>query len=946
MSQQKTDGLIHGLRRLAVEEADALTDTQLLRRFAADRDEVAFTVIIHRYGRLVHGVCRNVLRNDHDAEDAAQGTFLVLARRAGAIREGQAVGGWLYRVAYRVATKARTAAERRRRREARAARPDQAKAVADLAWRDLQAMLDEELNRLPERLRTPFVLCILAGKSKSEAAADLGWKEGTVSSRLAKARERIRGRLARRGVALSAILSGLAVADRGVAVVIPGDFVAAARAFADGQAVASTAADLARAFLRSAAVARIQIMASLAALVGLGGVIAVAAMRTPTPEAPPDPPPAAPEPVSVITPVPALVPELEPKDLTPTMLATGSVVGPNGKTVPGARVGVMATRVPRPGEVVAWGQMPTPFLGAGVVPDSGSFRLTVPQTTLDYARFTGYAHAPGYALTSWQLGDLSIRFREQAFPRPFVLVPAKPVRGRVVDADGKPVAGLTLHVLGMWRRHPSAGIGYLATEPPVLIPGWPTNVVTDADGLFTIEDQLDDTVISIQVRDERFANDWIKFTARPDTTPTFRLEPPRVLTGRVTAADTGAPIADAVVLVETPHTPAKPPGHLTVRTDKEGRYRARPFVGTEHTVKVFPPAGAPYLAVEETVAWPAGAATHSADVTVPRGVLVRGTVVEAAAGKPVAGAGIGYAWDHEDNKTPTDRLVRGRPWDANLVASAVDGSFALVVPPGPGHLVVKAAESDYVPREVSGGELAGRGKAGPAYFVHALVPLNVAPEAAPAALTVRLERGLPLTGNVVLPDGNPSRTAMVVSPTFLPRGTELTGHALFIPYSRFTIPGCRPNEPVPLWFIDPPKNAGGRFRVPLKANLEPTVHLQPLVAARVRCVDQLGLPLALDPEHPDCTLHLEIRAGVEPSESWMDRSRPPALYVNTESIYGAGFWPKAKDGVLHLAYLIPGATYKLRVHSPSGTAQTKTFRAPQTGELDLGTMRFEQRVKK
>ena len=286
-------------------------------------------------------------------------------------------------------------------------------------------------------------------------------------------------------------------------------------------------------------------------------------------------------------------------------------------------------------------------------------------------------------------------------------------------------AGLTLHVLGMSRRHPSAGIGYLATEPPVLIPGWPTRCVTDADGLFTIEDQLDDTVISIQVRDEQFANDWSKFTTRPDTIPTFRLEPPRVLTGRVTAADTGAPIADAVVLVETHDTPAKAPGHLTVRTDKEGRYRVRPFVGTEHAVKVFPPAGVPYLAVEETVAWPAGAGTHSADVTVPRGVLVRGTVVEAAAGKPVAGAGIGYTWDHEDNKTPTDRLVRGRPWDANLVASAVDG----FVRPGRAPARAPRRQGGRVrlrPRGCPAARIGRPRKAGRTYFVHALVPLNVA----------------------------------------------------------------------------------------------------------------------------------------------------------------------------------------------------------------------------
>ena len=140
-------GVFHGLTRLSTPEAAGQTDGQLLRRFAASRDETAFATLIQRHGSLVYGVCRNVLRHEQDAEDAFQATFLVLARRAGAIREGLALGGWLYRVAYRVATKARLAADRRRRREAQAPRTEEDRTVGDLAWRELQSMLDEELSR-------------------------------------------------------------------------------------------------------------------------------------------------------------------------------------------------------------------------------------------------------------------------------------------------------------------------------------------------------------------------------------------------------------------------------------------------------------------------------------------------------------------------------------------------------------------------------------------------------------------------------------------------------------------------------------------------------------------------------------------------------------------------------------------------------------------------------
>src|SRR5262249_4735029 len=154
-------------------------------------------------GLLVLNVCRRVLRDEDDAEDAFQATFLVLARRARSIRRGESLGSWLYKVAYRAALAARAARKRAGRRTPLADLPAPEPAD-DPVGRAPRPVLDEEVSRLPDKYRAPFVLCYLEGKTTDEAAEPLGCPRGTVGTRLAWARERLRSRLARRGVALSA----------------------------------------------------------------------------------------------------------------------------------------------------------------------------------------------------------------------------------------------------------------------------------------------------------------------------------------------------------------------------------------------------------------------------------------------------------------------------------------------------------------------------------------------------------------------------------------------------------------------------------------------------------------------------------------------------------------------------------------------------------------------
>ncbi|MBY0528318.1 MAG: sigma-70 family RNA polymerase sigma factor [Gemmataceae bacterium] len=205
MANRQAVALCHLRSLVAAQSIGQTSDRQLLRRFVLHQEEAAFATLVRRYSSMVLRVCRRVLNDWHASEDAFQATFLILARRAGSIRKQQSVSSWLHGVAYRVALKAR----------ARAARQDRAlppprlqehDPLADLSVRELRRLLDEELERLPEKYSAPLLLCYLEGKTRDEAAQQLGWPLGTFNSRLDRGRDLLRGRLVRRGLALSSAL--------------------------------------------------------------------------------------------------------------------------------------------------------------------------------------------------------------------------------------------------------------------------------------------------------------------------------------------------------------------------------------------------------------------------------------------------------------------------------------------------------------------------------------------------------------------------------------------------------------------------------------------------------------------------------------------------------------------------------------------------------------------
>src|SRR5262245_1702072 len=213
--------LQHFLARITRQELVGVADTQLLARFVRERDEAAFAAILDRHGRFVWGVCRGLLLNEADAEDAFQATFVALFLGAARIRQQGSLAPWLHATATRIARNVRLTAARRARREQRAARPEAAPPVSpDERWESLNFALHEEIARLPELLRVAFVLCVLEGKRHQDAAAQLGVPVGTLSARVSRARKKVLARLTARGLTL-AVAVALAAASATAAVPTP-----------------------------------------------------------------------------------------------------------------------------------------------------------------------------------------------------------------------------------------------------------------------------------------------------------------------------------------------------------------------------------------------------------------------------------------------------------------------------------------------------------------------------------------------------------------------------------------------------------------------------------------------------------------------------------------------------------------------------------------------------
>jgi RNA polymerase sigma factor (sigma-70 family) len=918
--------LRHVRRLLTAPATEGLLDRQLVEAFTARRDEAAFAALVRRHGPLVLGVCRRVLGAGPDAEDAFQATFLALARNSDSIRAQESVAGWLYQVAYHVALRARgqKAARQRHERRVRCRRP--ADPLSEVTGRELLTALDDELLRLDAKHRTPLVLCYLEGRTRDEAARQLGCSVSTLKRRLEEGKERLRARLARRGLALSAALLVGGLGEGVTTAAVPAGLAAAtARAalLPAGRSLAPTVAALVGGARLKVATVLVAVGMSLLAA---GTLAHLAPAQAPGGQAPEAPPVSLKE--QAKPGAPAARPGGEENEST---TVTGRVLDAEGQAVAAAVAVLGDLRQPSPEEAEEEGPR---VLGQARADAEGRFRLTLPRTSLQrYYSPQVVASAPGHGL-AWDRLNADARRIEVTLR----LGREQVLRCRLVGLQGEPAAKVRVRVESVFRAN-----GRGTSAPARAVPAWPAPLTTDAEGRFVLRGFSPGHKITLEVHDGRFARQQLEVPTDPKDRAgemTFPLAPPQVLTGRVIYADTGKAAAGARVFVW-----GRP--NVRARTNAAGRYEV-PLSDSKYlSVYAAPPGGEPYLTVKRSEDWPKGAARHTLDLALPRGVVVKGQITEAPSGRPVAGADVQFfpqLTNNPDFREDVASLLHAR------VESGPGGAFRIVLPPGPAHLLIAAPTPDYVHQEVSFGTLAegdpdsGSYRGGPegnAYFggqrvyAHAVVPVKLKRGSGSEPLKVTLRRGVTVRGRLLAAEGKPVARAVMLSRLNVSLWEHMMEHVpADVHDGRFELRGCDPRATYRVIFFDPAHEQGAVVEVAGKQAEGPpvTVRLAPCGTAKARLVSG---------GRPARNKRVKIDLIVTPGSSGFSGEGPlaDAAWISNFDWPRYGGGPRSDaEGRLTLPALVPGGTYRIDVQSKVKDFVIEAGKTVDLGDIDGATL--------
>jgi RNA polymerase sigma factor (sigma-70 family) len=909
---------------IAAEQTGQLADGELLERFAARREEAAFAALVRRHGPLVFGVCRRVLHNRHDAEDAFQAAFLALARHAGVVGRRGSVGGWLHLVAYRAAVRARSRALKREEHERRAEQRATADPLAELTGRELLALLDEELQRLPDVYREPLVLCYLEGRTRDEAAREFGCSLGTMKRRLERAREALRMRLTARGVALPAALLAAALAPEAGSGAVPATLATAAlnAALAQGT-VPAAVAELAAGALGGAGSAKFRaaavVLFAIGALALGAGALATQFASTPAAAAPA--PVAAADGKEAAKPAEKPAPPGETKEMT----VSGRVLDLDGKPLADTDVVVCAREGVMLSSWQGWASYRKEVLGRTKSDKDGGYRLTVPRPNplLNLRSVHVVAAAAGHGL-AWKSLDPDADRAEAELK----LSAVQRVAGRLVGLQGEGAAGVTVHVAKVTRKAENGERWDNSTlSPPADLS---LSATTDAEGNFVLGGFGPGLKLELEIRDARYErkDEWLVETGDKKKCENLRLVlgAGRCVEGRVVYADTGKPVPNARLILANPIVSAK--------ADEQGRFKVALFGPSDYGngpergvgVHAFPHPGEPYLNAFAETDFPRGVVHREVEVKLPRGVLVRGKVTEAGSGKPVAGAYVTHAGLRE-----------------TYAVTGPDGSYQLGVPAGTGYLLATHPSGEYVPQilgSLGGGVNNPAGgsaekPAGDRCYFHAIVGVTAKAGEDGKEVNVSLRRGVTMTGRVVGPDDKPvAHAVLFVSAPYRPR-QENTMHPVDVQNGRFELRGLDPEKTYRLLFLDHPRKLNPLMTVeaiesfgqlllrpllgpenkhgatvevvPKQVKEELAVKLAPCGSAKVRFVDGDGKPLA----KYSPWLQLVVTPGPTIHQALQDKVLA-AEVVTLMGRFGDGDLATDDKGYVTFEGLIPGATYRLK----------------------------------
>jgi RNA polymerase sigma factor (sigma-70 family) len=946
LASENANRVLRHLRKLLEsKQLGGLTDRELLARFTATQDEAAFTALVERHGAMVLSVCRSVLGDPQEAEDACQATFLVLLRKAGGMNWQPSIANWLHEVAFLIARRARADRARRPTYESHLVTTPVPDPVADVTWRELQSVLHEELHKLPGRYRKSLILCCLEGKAHHDAAALLGCSLTTLRGRLQRGRELLRKRLVRRGLALSAATFAAVLAQQTVWASMPPllvvAIVKAALEAAAGQAT-TTLAKTAALGTVPAGRGKLVAITGLALLLGVG--LWVMGRTEPVPLEGP-----AQKPQTQLADRAEKVPEPAPEGKK-TAVLTGRVLDGTGRPVPHAEITAVARRQFRAGDH----GLREDTLRVGRADAEGRFRLTVP------ADFPSWYPDRKVVLVATAAGrppvTLPVPTISGQGPVELRLTEAGPIRGMLTDQDGRPATGIRVAVvrLGDTAWEPVQGSD---KAPP---PFWPVPVFSDGKGEFALPGLGSSANVWLQFQDDRYALTTVPARPMEKEPPRYRLAPARLLTGRVVAADTGKPMPDVRLAVYagnwdrmhgdryTALTSAQRASRseradaLDGRADADGYFKLRLPKSGIYRVDVYPPVESGYQALTRQLFWGSGTRGREEEFRLPRGTELRGRAVEAGTGKPIAGA---YAYyrpkatgnPHYRSDILCDRLT--------MVTSGPDGIFRLQVPPGPGQLQVFGPGWEYQPQIYDPKSLVPGPNRPRRFYADARAVLDVPAGSPREEVTVTMRRGLRVTGSVTGPDGMPAGPCIFICTGKVQPIRNGVVAPLPVRGGQFTLPGCDARQTYSVVFLDAVNELGAVAEIPAEPALPPPqVRLQPCGAARLRLLEPDGQPavgcrltvlvlLEADAATGDAAAQAAKREAADPYQAdWFD----PRHYLRP---------PVTDDkGWATLPALVPGARYQVWVQCEGVWGWQKPFSVAAGETRILPDLRLRRRL--